>query len=81
MFDLSDYTYDLPEDLIAQTPCDIRSDSRLLHIHRNTHAESHHRFSDLPGLLQPGDLLVVNDTRVIPARLFGKKPPAAGWRC
>ncbi|WP_024335554.1 tRNA preQ1(34) S-adenosylmethionine ribosyltransferase-isomerase QueA [Desulfotignum balticum] len=73
MFDLSDYAYDLPEDLIAQKPCDIRSDSRLLHIHRNTHAVSHRRFADLPGLLQPGDLLVVNDTRVIPARLFGKK--------
>jgi S-adenosylmethionine:tRNA ribosyltransferase-isomerase len=78
MFDLSDYAYDLPEDLIAQKPCDTRSDSRLLHIHRHTHAVSHHRFADLPGLLQPGDLLVVNDTRVIPARLFGKK--ATGGR-
>jgi S-adenosylmethionine:tRNA ribosyltransferase-isomerase len=78
MFDLSDYAYDLPEDLIAQKPCDIRSDSRLMHIHRSTHAVSHHRFADLPGLLQPGDLLVVNDTRVIPARLFGKK--ATGGR-
>jgi S-adenosylmethionine:tRNA ribosyltransferase-isomerase len=78
MFDLSDYTYDLPEDLIAQKPCDVRSDSRLLHIQRQTHAVSHRRFADLPGLLHPGDLLVVNDTRVIPARLFGKK--ATGGR-
>ena len=78
MFDLSDYDYDLPEDLIAQKPCDTRSDSRLLHIHRHTQALSHHRFADLPDLLQPGDLLVVNDTRVIPARLMGKK--ATGGR-
>jgi len=73
MFDLSDYDYDLPEGLIAQKPCDNRSGSRLLHIHRRTHALSHRRFADLPELLQPGDLLVVNDTRVIPARLMGKK--------
>jgi S-adenosylmethionine:tRNA ribosyltransferase-isomerase len=78
MFDLSDYAYDLPEGLIAQKPCDTRSDSRLMHIHRRTHAVSHHRFAHLPDLLQPGDLLVVNDTRVIPARLFGKK--ATGGR-
>jgi S-adenosylmethionine:tRNA ribosyltransferase-isomerase len=78
MFDLSDYDYDLPEGLIAQRPCDTRSDSRLLHIHRRTHAVSHQRFAQLPDLLQPGDLLVVNDTRVIPARLFGKK--ATGGR-
>ena len=78
MFDLSDYDYDLPEDLIAQKPCDTRSDSRLLHIHRHTQALSHHRFADLPDLLQPGDLLVVNNTRVIPARLMGKK--ATGGR-
>jgi S-adenosylmethionine:tRNA ribosyltransferase-isomerase len=78
MFDLSDYDYDLPEGLIAQKPCDIRSDSRLLHIHRSRHGLSHHRFGDLPDLLLPGDLLVVNDTRVIPARLMGKK--ATGGR-
>jgi len=78
MFDLFDYDYDLPEDLIAQKPCDTRSDSRLLHIHRHTQALSHHRFADLPDLLQPGDLLVVNNTRVIPARLMGKK--ATGGR-
>ncbi|MEX1301619.1 MAG: tRNA preQ1(34) S-adenosylmethionine ribosyltransferase-isomerase QueA [Desulfotignum sp.] len=78
MFDLSDYDYDLPEDLIAQKPCNTRSDSRLLHVHRSTHAVSHHGFADLPDLLQAGDLLVVNDTRVIPARLMGKK--ATGGR-
>lgn len=78
MFDLSDYDYGLPEGLIAQKPCDTRSGSRLLHINRHTHALSHHRFADLPDLLQQGDLLVVNDTRVIPARLMGKK--ATGGR-
>ena len=78
MFDLADYDYDLPEGLIAQNPCDIRSDSRLLHIQRDTHEVSHHRFCHLPDLLNPGDLLVVNDTRVIPARLMGKK--ATGGR-
>ncbi len=78
MYQLSDYDYELPRHLIAQKPCDTRSDSRLMRIHRDTDQIVHHRFEDLPELLQPGDLLVVNNTRVIPARLFGKK--ATGGR-
>lgn len=73
MFHLSDYDYHLPEDQIAQTPCEQRSASRLMHLDRSTHAISHHRFFDLERLLTPGDLLVVNNTRVIPARLMGTK--------
>jgi S-adenosylmethionine:tRNA ribosyltransferase-isomerase len=73
MYQLSDYDYELPRDLIAQKPCDTRSDSRLMHIHRDRDTISHQRFDELPDLLNPGDLLVVNDTRVIPARLSGIK--------
>ncbi len=73
MYQLSDYDYDLPEAQIAQVPCEKRSASRLLHIHRETGVICHHRFFDLDSLLEPGDLLVVNNTRVIPARLLGKK--------
>ena len=69
----ADFAYDLPEDLIAQRPPIERSGSRLLHLER---ASAHLRdlqFTDLPSLLRAGDLLVFNDTRVIPARLFGQK--------
>nr|WP_320193714.1 tRNA preQ1(34) S-adenosylmethionine ribosyltransferase-isomerase QueA [uncultured Desulfobacter sp.] len=74
MYNLSDYAYDLPESLIAQTPCEHRSRSRLMHLARNSHGISHRRFLDIADLLRPGDLLVVNDTRVVPARLLGHKP-------
>jgi S-adenosylmethionine:tRNA ribosyltransferase-isomerase len=73
MFHLSDYDYDLPEDRIAQTPCGQRAGSRLMRINRQTQGVSHHRFFDLEEFLTPGDLLVVNNTRVIPARLTGTK--------
>lgn len=73
MFDIADYDYDLPEVLIAQSPAEKREQSRLLHLNRKSGALSHHRFSDITELLDPSDLLVVNDTRVIPARLYGKK--------
>ncbi len=73
MYLLSDYDYQLPEDRIAQQPCDNRSDARLMRIQKDAFAISHHQFSDLPDILQTGDLLVVNNTRVIPARLLGKK--------
>ncbi len=73
MYQLSDYYYDLPEALIAQAPCAHRSESRLLHLQRATHEIFHHRFLDLEQLLHPRDLLVVNDTRVVPARLLGRK--------
>lgn len=73
MYFLSDYAYDLPKEKIAQTPCKDRSGSKLLRIRRDTHALTHHLFKDLTDLLRPNDLLVINNTRVIPARLFAKK--------
>ncbi len=69
---LSAYDYDLPEDRIAQNPVTPRDGSRLLVVDDRTH--SHHIFHELPELLKPGDLLVLNNTRVIPARLYGQKP-------
>jgi len=73
---LSDFDFELPEALIAQQPLSQRSDSRLLHVTANALADQTIR--DLPGLLSPGDLLIVNDSQVMPARLFGKK--ATGGR-
>ncbi len=73
MYQLSDYDYHLPEALIAQSPCRERSHARLLRVVRDSHRFSHHHFFDLGTFLKAGDLLVVNDTKVIPARLMGKK--------
>jgi len=67
----SDFDYELPHELIAQRPAASRDGSRLLVLDRATGAIRHQEFRDLPMLLAAGDLLVVNDTRVIPARLFG----------
>ena len=67
----SDFDYHLPPDSIAQHPAPRRDASRLLTLDRRSGAVAHHGFTELPALLRPGDLLVVNDTRVIPARLFG----------
>lgn len=67
-----DFDYPLPEELIAQTPTARRGDSRLLHLPRGGDPVDR-RFADLPDLLRDGDLLVFNDTRVIPARLYGQK--------
>lgn len=75
---VSDFSFQLPDELIARYPLTERVASRLLCLDRDTGAIDHRRFSDLPQLLQPGDLLVFNDTRVIPARLFGRK--ATGGR-
>ena len=69
----SDFYYDLPEELIAQTPAEPRDSSRLLVYHRQDGAIEHKIFRDIIDFLNPGDALVVNDTRVIPARLYGKK--------
>ena len=69
----SDFQFDLPPGLIAQQPLANRSDSRLLHVSRNGGQLSDRKFRDLPDLLRKGDLLVFNNTRVIPARLFGRK--------
>ena len=73
MFSLNDYHYDLPPDLIAQKPAEQRDRSNLLHLDRQTGALSHHRFNEIGAFLKPGDVLVVNDTAVIPGRLEGKK--------
>ena len=70
----SDFIYDLPEELIAQTPSERRDGSRLLALDRRTGAIEHRHFYDLPEYLRPGDCLVLNDSRVIPARLFGTRP-------
>ena len=69
----SDFFYDLPARLIAQAPLPERTSSRLLTLAGDTGEVSDRRFSDLPKLLKPGDILVFNDTRVIPARLYGHK--------
>ena len=71
--DVSDLDFDLPEELVAQAPVEPRDASRLLHLPAGEGAPRHLRFSDLPGLLREGDLLVLNDSRVIPARLLGTK--------
>jgi S-adenosylmethionine:tRNA ribosyltransferase-isomerase len=74
----SDFHYDLPPELIAQAPLAERSASRLLHVPAPPAGLADHHVRDLPSLLQPGDLMVFNDTRVIPARLYGQK--ATGGR-
>lgn len=70
---VSDFHFDLPDELIARYPLKERSASRLLSLDGLAGTVSHRQFADLPDLLQPGDLLVFNNTRVIPARLFAKK--------
>ena len=72
------FDYTLPPDLIAQEPCEPRDHSRLLVARRSDRSVHHHHFHDLPQLLQPGDLLVLNDTRVLPARLLGKRAQTGG---
>ena len=71
---LSDFMYDLPEERIAQTPVEPRDHSRLMVIHRDTDQIEHKHFYDVIDYLNPGDVLVINDTRVIPARLYGERP-------
>ncbi len=69
-----DFWYELPEELIAQTPLEQRDSSRLLVLDRETGQVSHRHFYDIVEYLQPGDCLVMNDSRVLPARLLGKRP-------
>ncbi len=71
--DVKDFDYDLPEELIAQDPIEDRSSSRLMVLDKSTGAIRHEIFRDIVNELQPGDCLVINDTKVIPARLFGVK--------
>ena len=72
-YNLENYTYDLPAELIAQKPVIKRDRSRLLHVNRATGNIDDHHFFDLPSLLEEGDLLVANDAKVTPARLYGQK--------
>ena len=74
----SDFYYDLPQELIAQTPLDRRDGSRLMVLDKTTGATRHLHFYDLPSLLRPGDCLVLNDSRVLPARLLGRREPTGG---
>ena len=73
MYQVSDYDFTLPEKQIAQHPCRHRDQSRLLVLNRQSGEASHHAFYDIVDILEPSDLLVVNNTRVIPGRLFGRK--------
>ncbi len=71
---VSDFSYELPEELIAQDPLERRSDSRLMVLDRKLNTITHRHFRDIGDYLKPGDCLVINDTKVIPARLLGVKP-------
>ena len=70
---ISDFDYELPLELIAQHPSEKREDCRLLVVHRSDHTIEHRRFYDILEYLKPGDCLVMNDSKVLPARLFGTK--------
>ncbi len=74
----SEFSYHLPEDRIAQTPLEKRDASRLLVLNRESRSWDHRAFLELPGILRPDDLLVVNNSRVIPARLFALKQETGG---
>ena len=74
----ADFDYELPSQLIAQTPIEPRDSSRLMIVRREDESITHARFRQLGEYLRPGDLVVCNDTRVIPARLFGRKVPTGG---
>ena len=69
----SDFYYDLPQELIAQEPCEQRDHSRLLVVGKNSGALQHRHFYDLPDFLRPNDCLVLNNSRVLPARIYGVK--------
>ena len=71
--ELKDFYYELPEELIAQDPLEDRASSRLMVLHRENGALEHRHFRDIKEYLKPGDCLVLNDTKVIPARLIGEK--------
>jgi S-adenosylmethionine:tRNA ribosyltransferase-isomerase len=73
-----EFDFDLPAELIAQAPSPHRGEGRLLHLSRSSGVITHTRMAALPELLEPGDLLVVNDTRVFPARLLGRRVPSGG---
>lgn len=74
----SDFDYDLPEELIAQSPAPVRDECKMLVLHKDTGEVEHKIFKDILDFLNPGDLLVANETRVIPARLIGQKRGTGG---
>ena len=74
----SDFNYELPSELIAQTPLDRRDASRLLCLDKKSGEFSHHHFYELPDFLRPGDCLILNNSRVLPARLLGSRLPGGG---
>jgi S-adenosylmethionine:tRNA ribosyltransferase-isomerase len=71
--ELERYDYELPKHLVAQRPLAQRSDARLLVVDRASGSMAHHHVRDLPELLRPADCLVINDSRVLPARLIGRR--------
>ena len=75
--DVKEFYYDLPQELIAQTPLDKRDESRLMVLNRKNQTIEHKRFKDIIDYLEPGDCLVRNNTKVLPARLYGKKETGA----
>ena len=75
--DVSEFNYELPEELIAQTPLEKRDESRLMVLNREKQTIEHKTFKDIIDYLNPGDVLVRNNTKVIPARLYGKKETGA----
>ena len=74
---VADFYYNLPEELIAQTPTEKRDESRLMVLDIKEHTIQHKKFKDIIDYLEPGDVLVRNNTKVIPARLYGKKETGA----
>ena len=74
---VSDFNYNLPDELIEQTPIEKRDESRLMILNRERHSIEHKKFKDIIEYLEPGDVLVRNNTKVIPARLYGKKETGA----
>ncbi|MBC8031163.1 MAG: tRNA preQ1(34) S-adenosylmethionine ribosyltransferase-isomerase QueA [Pyrinomonadaceae bacterium] len=75
---ISEFDYELPEELIAQHPLERRDASRMLILNRETHSWRDARFAEFPNLIRAGDLIVVNNTRVFPARLTGQRDPSGG---
>jgi S-adenosylmethionine--tRNA ribosyltransferase-isomerase len=70
----ADFNYNLPKELIAQVPLEDRTSSRLMIVNRKTEEITNRKFTDIVNELDPGDCLVLNDTKVMPARLFGHRP-------
>ena len=78
MHQLSDYDYELPDELIARHPAQKRDEARLLVLHRGDGRIEHSRITDLPHYFGAGDTLVLNDTKVLPARLLGRRTATGG---